>query len=342
MDALHELEILWVLFIQSLGAWLQEPMRMLSLLGQEEFYMLVMPILYWSIDAAMGLRVAIMLLLSNGVNTIFKISLHSPRPYWLDTQVKTFAVETSFALPSGHAQHAASIWGLIAASTKGTTGKILLGLLIFLIGLSRIYLGVHFITDVLIGWALGGLMLWAFLKLEKPIASWLKKRSLAQLLSISLISSVLLGSSVLFTGAAAANWQIPEVWQATARLAQMENEIDPMNMDGAFTIAGTWLGMMAGAAWLHHRQGGFNPSGTPGQRLLRYLIGVAGIFVFWFVLGQVFPREANAVSFSLRYLRYTMVGLWVSAAAPILFERLGLAHTKKHVIAPLSSEENPL
>ena len=37
-------------------------------------------------------------------------------------------------------------------------------LLILLIGLSRLYLGVHFPHDVLIGWALGFLTLWAFVK----------------------------------------------------------------------------------------------------------------------------------------------------------------------------------
>lgn len=328
MDALYQLEILWISFIQSLGSWLQEPMRMFSLLGQEEFYMLVMPILFWSIDSKLGLRVAAMLLLSNSLNTIFKVSLHAPRPYWYDSRIETFSVEKSFGAPSGHAQHAASIWGLIAASTEQTSGKVLFILLIFFIGLSRIYLGVHFISDVLLGWAIGSITLLVFLKLEKPVTFWLKKRSLTQLLLVSLVTSVILGGAVLLAGTSAAGWQTPENWLANARLAQLENEIDPFNMEGAFTIAGTWLGIMAGTAWLFHRKGGFDPSGTPGQRLLRYVIGVAGIFVFWFVLGQVFPREANTASYALRYLRYTMVGLWISAAAPLLFERLGIARLK--------------
>lgn len=342
MDALYQLEILWIIFVQSIGAWLQEPMRMISMLGQEDFYMLVMPILYWSIDSTLGLRVAAMLLLSNGLNSVFKVSMHSPRPYWYDARIKTFAVETSFGAPSGHAQHAASIWGLIAASIKRTDGKVLLILVILLIGLSRIYLGVHFISDVLTGWAIGGVTLLVFLKIEKPVVRWLKKRSLAQMLLLSLITSILLGGALLLATTAASRWQIPQAWQANAQLAQIENEIEPYNNDGAFTIAGTWLGLMAGAAWLYHRQGGFDTSGTAGQRLLRYGIGVAGIFVFWFVLGRVFPREADALSFALRYLRYTLVGLWISAAAPVLFERLGLANGQKQRIAPLSTKENPL
>jgi membrane-associated phospholipid phosphatase len=342
MDALHQLEVLWILFVQSLGAWLREPLGAISLLGQEDFYMLVMPILYWSLDSVLGFRVAVMLLLSNGLNAVLKMALASPRPYWFDPQIPAFAEETSFGLPSGHAQNAASIWGLIAASIHSKTGKFLLVLLIFLIGFSRIYLGVHFISDVLLGWLVGGLLLWLFLKLEKPIWNNLRVRPLAQLIGIAAVTSVLLGGMVLLAASARAGWLLPEMWQQNALRTQPENILDPLNIEGAFTLGGTWMGLMAGAAWLYRRQGGFHTIGTPTQRLLRYIVGVAGIFVFWYLLGSIFPREANAMSYALRYLRYVLVGLWISALAPLLFARLGLATSRTPAGVPLPSTENPL
>jgi membrane-associated phospholipid phosphatase len=39
----------------------------------------------------------------------------------------------------------------------------------FFIGLSRLYLGVHFPHDVLVGWALGFITLWAFLGFWEPV-----------------------------------------------------------------------------------------------------------------------------------------------------------------------------
>jgi hypothetical protein len=42
-------------------------------------------------------------------------------------------------------------------------------------------------------------------------------------------------------------------------------------------------------------------------------------------LGAVFPRGEELLSYILRYLRYTLVGLWISAGAPYLFLRLRLA-----------------
>lgn len=343
MDFLHELEIAWILVIQALGAWLAEPMRSISLLGNEEFYLLVMPVLYWCLDATLGLRMGVMLLLTNGLNAAFKLVFHAPRPYWLDTRVEALSSETSFGLPSGHAQHAASIWGLAAASVPGKWAKAFFIVLIGLIGFSRIYLGVHFISDVLLGWLIGGLLLWAYLAAEKPVWRWLRTHSLAQVLGLITASSLLIMLLILGVSAALVDWETPEEWAAAALDAYPGNEIDPLSLSGAFTVAGTWLGLLGGAAWLYHRQGGFSANGTPWQRVLRYWLGVIGVFVLWYGLGEVFPRSADALAYSLRYLRYALVGLWISAAAPLIFQKIGLAAApRKGLESSFSARQNTL
>lgn len=342
MDALHQLEIIWILFVQGLGDWLYAVLNTASMLGTEDFYMIFMPSIYWCFDAVFGLRLGVMLLLSNGVNAAFKLVFHSPRPYWMNTQVKALASETSFGLPSGHAQHAASIWGLMASFVRSGWLKAGLVALIFLIGFSRIYLGVHYVSDVLVGWLIGSLLLLIFLRVEKPIRTWLAARSLREMLALSLATSVVLAALVLIPAATLGSWQTPAAWEEYALAAYPGNEIDPTNIDGAFTLSGTWLGFLAGAAWLYHRQGGFNADGTPGQRLLRYVVGLAGVFVFWFVLGRILPRSEDALGYALRYFRYALVGFWISALAPLLFERLGLVNDIRKKISPLSSGNNPL
>lgn len=342
MDALHQLEIALILWVQSLGVWLASPMRLVSMLGQEDFFMLVMPALYWSVDAGLGFRMAIMLLLGNELNFIGKLACHSPRPYWIDPLIKGYAAETSFGMPSNHAQTSAGLWGLMATFVRQTWLRVLLVTVIVLIGFSRIFLGVHFISDVVGGWLLGGLTLWAFLKLERPVAAWLCQRTLTQMLMLALLTSVLLMTAGLTTQAAVRDVPVQAIWKQNAAVAQPGTEIDPLKLDQVFTLAGTWFGMLAGVAWLYHRQGGFQASGAVRERLLRYLIGGVGVLIFWFGLGKIFPRESDFISYSLRYLRYTLVGLWVSALAPLLFERLGLAQVKQRQVAPLSSTENPL
>jgi hypothetical protein len=58
---------------------------------------------------------------------------------------------------------------------------------------------------------------------------------------------------------------------------------------------------------------------------LRYVLGVIGVLVIWRGLDVIFPDGENLVALVFRYLRYGLVGLWVSALGPLVFLRLNLA-----------------
>ncbi|MCM3003443.1 phosphatase PAP2 family protein [Priestia koreensis] len=101
---------------------------------------------------------AIIYIMSRVLNWIVKELVHRPRP-----TVEHLVAASSYSFPSGHAMNSMSFFGfilvLILYYQKRSVGRalacILLGIIIFLIGLSRIYVGVHFFTDVLAGFALG-------------------------------------------------------------------------------------------------------------------------------------------------------------------------------------------
>ena len=322
MQTLLENGVAFIIALQRAGDWMILPMRLFSYLGTEEFFFLVLPLIYWCIDAGLGLRVGLILVTSNMINFVGKQAFAGPRPYWYSSHVRGLWAETSFGVPSGHAQHAAVVWGTIAAFIKGARAWFVAIFLIFFIGFSRLYLGAHFPHDVVLGWLLGFLLLWAFTRYWQPVGERLGKMTFAQQALIAFAVSLLfiaVGSGV---SAFRSDFQVPEQWVSNALLAGPE-EPAPVDPSGTYTSAGTFFGLALGAAWIISI-GGYQVSGPVWMRALRYVIGLVGVLFFWMGLGAILPRGDGALFFALRFVRYALVGWWVSGGAPWLFMKLKL------------------
>jgi membrane-associated phospholipid phosphatase len=324
-NSYSEIGLQWVLFFQSLGDWLILPMQFFSFLGQEEFFLLVMPALIWCVNMALGLRVGFILLLADSLRILLKLAFHTPRPFWVSSQVRALTFESSFGLPSGHANNAAAVWGLLAAHQRHPAALVGIGALIFLIGLSRVFLGVHFPCDVLAGWILGFVVLWAFLRLERPVLAWLSRRNLG----MQVLAAFVLTIAFVLTGAlirsGLGDWQMPQEWIQNASAASEEFlETGPLSLSELLSSSGALFGLAAGAIWLVSR-GGFDSGGIWHRRLLRYPAGLLGVIVLWYGLGAVLPRGETWLPYALRYLRYFLIGFWISGLAPMLFIQMGLA-----------------
>ncbi len=101
------------------------------------------------------------------LNNILKIIFTRSRP--LDINL---IIETGYSFPSGHSMISFAFYGFLAYFIYHTNLNcylkilyiLLLGLLVLLIGISRIYLGVHYASDVLGGFAISALYLVIFIK----------------------------------------------------------------------------------------------------------------------------------------------------------------------------------
>jgi len=157
-------------------AWLQEAARDLTSLGS--IIVLAIMTLSFSGYLALARKYAAAWLtivaVCGGIvlNDLLKAAFTRPRPDLVYQAVRVFT--SSF--PSGHAELSATAYLTIAAvlAQNQSSFKIALyfialaALLTMLIGISRIYLGVHYPTDVLGGWCIGAawaLICWAFLAL---------------------------------------------------------------------------------------------------------------------------------------------------------------------------------
>jgi hypothetical protein len=84
------------------------------------------------------------------------------------------------------------------------------------------------------------------------------------------------------------------------------------------------FGLLIGAAWCR-RQGGFLVQGTWRQILLRYLLGMAGVFLIRFGLKLIFSESETLPGGLLRLLRYALMGAWITGGAPWVCVSLRLA-----------------
>lgn len=325
MDAIMELGIQLILWLQGLGDWLVPPMTFMSFLGTEIFYLFIAPAIFWCYDARLGLRLGLALMVTGILNSLFKLLFHTPRPFWIDTRVQAPHPESSFGIPSGHAQNAVVVWGVLANWFKGAWAWGIALALMFLIGFSRMVLGVHFLSDVLLGWLIGALLLWAILACEKPLLNWLKRFNLTQQIGLAFTASLLVIALGFLVRMLIGDWSLPPEWVANAVLADPGGEpINPLGISGLVSNAGAFFGLAAGGMWLFSR-GGFNAGGPALQRLLRFVLGLLGVMLIWGGLGQIFPDGETFLPLLLRYLRYGLVGLWIAALAPRVFVRMRLA-----------------
>ena len=292
MEELHQWELDIIAAIQQAQRpVLDNVFRAITMLGDELFYLLLLPLLLWSVERRLGARLAVLFLLSVFMNILLKELFQQPRPFELDPSLK-IGTSDGYGLPSGHAQMAVVVWGSVAIQAHHARVRAATLALVLLIGFSRIYLGVHFPTDVLAGWSIGLLCLALFLALQPPMETWLSRLNLRAL--TLLVTAVPLGLFLLYP------------------------------TDNTATVAGALAGVGAGLA-LMHRYAPFDVCGTWWQHGARLLIGTSVVFALFLGLRLLFPSEDSSGYLAFRLARYGLIGLWATLGAPWLFLRLRLA-----------------
>lgn len=150
--------------IQAWPDWLQAPMQVITLLGNPlTIIMILMALAIWSYMQKMWqLLLAVALAIGViGVNTALKEAVRRIRP---DTEYVRNMLLDSYSFPSGHSAAATVGFGLLAwllwqhlPQPWGALVGILLITLIVLVGISRVYLGAHYPSDVIAGWLVGSI-----------------------------------------------------------------------------------------------------------------------------------------------------------------------------------------
>jgi len=283
----------WLLWgtrvIQSVQAWgnpvLDAVFKTITFLGDEKFALLIVPFLYWALDKALALRMSFLYLGSAYVNTVLKAAFAVPRPS--PSAVRVITPTEGYAFPSGHAQTTTTVWGYLAAQVRKRWFWAVTAVLIVLVGLSRVYLGVHYPQDVIVGTVIGLALI--------AIYNWLL-HSYAGRIRLSLPAKL----AVAFV--------VPLI------LLALHAETDTGSSMG--TLLGLGVGVTLEGEWVR-----FSSAGPWGKRVTRFVAGLIILLGLYFGLKVVLPE-----GILFRTVRYALISLWASLGAPWMFIKLGLAH----------------
>lgn len=278
--------------------------RSVTWLGNAEAYLVILALIYWCVNRRWGLHLLVLAMLSTWVNETVKALLKLPRPD--PARVRRLVEETSYGFPSNHAQTGAVvIWGYLAAKVRRGWFTALAVVIALLISLSRVYLGVHFPQDVIGGWILGLIILLLWLRFEDRLAAWWGRLGPGRQAMVAVAGPLAL-------------WLL----MPPDSFGRYPNQM-------AGTLAGVLIGAGLGSI-LEQRTVRFRVEGPAGQRVLRYVVGMALVGLIY-VGGSLLPElQPWALDSVVRVLRYTLVALVTVWLAPWLFVKLRLAASEGH------------
>lgn len=254
-------------------------------LMSEDVFLLVIPLFFWCVDAWKGWLFGNLMLLSIIGNEALKAVINMPRPTTDEVRVIRDDTVSGSSFPSGHAQFSVTFWGYLAWLAKQPLMWGLALVMALLIGVSRMYLGLHWPVDVLAGYIAG------IVGLSLAILAYNRWHHLT-------LNDWHLALRVLFTIAPAlAFLLLPSKTVAVA--------------------AGMFLGFNLGFLWILPRHmGTYSARASLTTQLLKAVIGFAGMMLLRSAIKAVLPETLPA-----DFVRYAIIGLWAGWLAPYIFAR---------------------
>lgn len=296
------------------STFLDQIFKYITMFGEEMVIILILGFVYWSIKKETGKRLAVIIFISLGINSIMKVFIGRLRPFQADSSIVNLRPETSqsYSMPSGHTQSSSTLFFGLANIFKK---RYLWGaaiIITILVGLSRMYIGVHYFTDVIVGGILGLLMV---IFLDK----WLQKIKNTSRIYLSLIIISLLVFIIMLI------LQLTKVESGFSLYSELESISKMLG-----TLFGFGIGVIFEEKYVR-----FKNHNHFSKNLIRFVIGIALIMLIRIGLKSAFhllvnPEELNismlasVVAIIFDFIRYAFMVFIGLGVYPILIKKLNI------------------
>lgn len=320
--SIHAVEIHAVKGVQQVEG-LGTLMKWVSDLGPGKPMMGLIAVLLCLAGPRLAGRLAIMLVLCLWLRELLAMVLQSPRPYWFGEGIRTFQTPPlttpTFSLPSGHATAAAAFWFFLAAEVRRRWAWAIAVGLTGAVCVSRVYLGVHWVSDVVLGATLGTIWTLSFRAAEPRVTEHWSKLTLRARVGAALG----LGLGLVVVSGLVQAWvlgRVPEgVWPPFGAAARQGS--------GAAWSGGSVCGMVL--AWAAAVP--WSVTGDSWRQRWRRLGFAAVPAAVYFLrpdglrLSTYLPADAVALKWLVRFVAGAFMGWAAFYLLPRLWIRLGLA-----------------
>lgn len=255
--------------------------QLVTMIGEDTFFILVTAIIYWCIDKELGYRLGFVTVTSACVNFGIKELLKIPRPIG-EPGIRSLRVHTAegYSFPSGHTQNTTTLWTFFMLLFRRRWFYAAGSIVILLVGISRLYLGVHTPYDVAGGMLIGSVWVFFWGYLVDRAAG--KDNEMKLFIVTTLIASV----GMLFF-----------------------REANYYKVTG--TLTGLLLGYITEPRFIN-----FDVRASIQVQVFKVTFGLIVLYVLRLFLKAVFPAILIC-----DYLRYFILILWVTVIMPYLVKR---------------------
>jgi len=261
--------------------------NLVSFFGEPEFYIILLGFIYWVFNKKAGEFLGITLGISISLNNLLKAVFMIERPFLTHDEIDNFReyTATGSAFPSGHAQGNTTVFYALARYFNRRYLWITAIVMMVLMMLSRMFLGVHYLQDVLVGSAIGfGLALGVHYLFRRYETSWLR---------LYLIFAALF---------------LPAFFL--------------VDVNDFFRGYGILIGFIL-AMWLEKNYVNFTMEIPLYKKVIRYVLGVVLMILTMSVLGMMFgfAEDGTTLKNMLDFVRFFFVAFIGFGVYPMIFKK---------------------